>query len=237
VSARIGEGKELVRETERTGDVAALVEGILREARDEARRGLDEARIKADARVAAAETQALRIAEEAEAAAARQVSAIGREAEAKLAAELARAELASREAAWKSVVFKALEICREDARKPAFRGALARLAAEAAIGLGGGEAIMRAGGAPGLAADDALLREAERLAQVACGIGTVLSPGEPLPEGNPGALLESADGRISFDNRLEARFARLEGELRSRVLRGLFGDGDGESGRAGNGRG
>ncbi len=237
MSARVGKGREGVRETERTGDVGALVEGILREARDEARRSLDEARIKAEARVAAAETQAARIGQESDAAAEAQVAAIAREAESKLAAELARAELASREAAWRATVAKALELCREGARKPEFSATLARLAAEAAIGLGGGDLLLRVGGLEGPGPDDALLREAERLAREACGVEARLSVGEPFADGNPGVVLESADGRTSFDNRLEARFARLEGELRARVSRGLFREDEGGSGGAGNGRG
>lgn len=221
---------------ERSGDVEALAEGILHEARSEAARVVAEARSRSEARVEAAKAQAARIAEESEAAAARQASAIAREADAKLAAELSRSELASREAAWKALVSKALELCREDARKPEFRKTLARLAAEAAIGLGGGEARARLGGSGGPPLDEALLREAERIALEASGIETRLAVGEPFADGNPGVALESADGRMSFDNRLEARFSRLEGELRARILRLLFDDADSESGVAGNGR-
>ncbi|MBN1242867.1 MAG: hypothetical protein JXA15_09220 [Spirochaetales bacterium] len=223
------------REAERTGDVEALVEGILREARDEARRGVEEARKRAEGRVEAAGVQAARIAEETEAAAERQVASIAREAESKLAAELARAELAARESAWRELVARALGLCREEARKPDFRKVLVRLAAEAAVGLGGGEARARFAGPLGATLDDGFLRETERLVKVACGLDTGLVAGEPCDDGNPGVVIESIDGRLSYDNRLEARFARLEGELRARALRGLFGDD--ESGEAGNGRG
>lgn len=237
MSARVGDGQQGARATEGAGDVSALVEGILSEARDEARRSLEEARAKAAARVAAAEVQAARIGEEAAAAADAQVGSIAREAEAKLAAELARAELASREAAWRATVAKALDSCREAAKQPGFRETLVRLAAEAVIGLGGGELRLRVGGLAGSGLDDAALREAERLAREAAGVEARLRLGELFADGNPGVVVESADGRTSFDNRLEARFARLEGELRARVLRGLFGVDEGSSGEAGNGRG
>ena len=174
---------------------------------------------------AAAAKEAARLLE----AAAAEAAAAGREALAAARAEGARrraallasapAETARRRAAalerlLEKIKAEALRLAEAAASGPAGRPALAALAAEAAAGVGGREAVLSSAPGSGLAS---LREEIRRLA----------GPAAPElrfeeTEGlGPGAAARSADGRRRWDNTLAARLERMWPGLRREAAAAL----------------
>lgn len=86
-------------------------------------------------------------------------------------------------------------------------------------------------GLQNLGADEVVIRADERtqqvltaemLAEMSRGLGVRLRMGEPLSRGT-GVLMETADGHRRFDNTFEARLARMQEALRTRVYQILMG--------------
>jgi len=99
------------------------------------------------------------------------------------------------------------------------RAALARLLAEAAAALGGGDLTVRAGPADAQLLAAQLLQEAA-VRGTSAGVAASLQPGPPAAiEG--GVVVSKEEGRILFDNSFSARLERQSWALRNEVWQAL----------------
>ncbi|MFW6181605.1 MAG: V-type ATP synthase subunit E [Spirochaetota bacterium] len=203
-------------------NVGTLIASIEEDAGEEAARMREEAKAEAERRVSLARQQAAAVVKGAGDQAREQAEAARKRILAGAAMERKRRRLRAREELFEEVldlVRKELAGRRSD---QGYREVLVRLIAEAALGLGAGEALVQAPEDDRRLIDGSVLREAERLAGQAGGMQVRLeSSGEPLPYGQ-GVLLVSSDRSRAFDNLVETRIRRRLPRIRELVEERLF---------------
>jgi len=206
-------------------DVASLVEGIVRSSAEEIRSMLAEATDYSAAKAAAAEAKAAAIMAEAEAGILEQTASIRRNADSRLALERKKADLGARDRLVREIESRARARMEDGIPDTEYRRLLLAWTVEAAIGLGGDSAVVHTCRAERRLIDDGFLREAEAEARKLCGRPVKLRPAEDGFLGDRGIELVADGGRLSYDNRINTRFSRAAGEIRSIVYKVAYGDG------------
>ncbi|HNT75613.1 MAG TPA: V-type ATP synthase subunit E family protein [Anaerolineae bacterium] len=199
------------------GNIQALENAIMAEARRETRQILEEARrqaeqLKLEAQLALdAECEA--IVQQAQ----EEVTALQGHAGAAAQLEAQSLKLQRREQLLSSVFSAARQRIADVPQWPDYGDIVRQLIQEAVAQLNAPELQVRAD-----AATQAFLTEAV-LAELSAVLQVKLSLGEPLPQGT-GVLVETPDGRRRYDNTLETRLTRITESLRTNVYNLLRGD-------------
>ncbi|NLF01626.1 MAG: hypothetical protein GX601_11685 [Anaerolineales bacterium] len=197
-------------------NIEALERVILEEANEDARRILNEAQARAEQVQRQAQTEASaeqetilrRARQEAETVRSHAVAIAQRDAQ---GLRLRRRE---------QLLERAFVVARQHipaiVDRPDYARVVRELVREGLQNLGADEVVIRADERTQQALTDEMLAEMSR------GLGVRLRIGEPLSRGT-GVLMETADGHRRFDNTFEARLARMQEALRTRVYQILMG--------------
>jgi V/A-type H+-transporting ATPase subunit E len=199
------------------GNIQALENAIMAEARRETRQILEEARrqaeqLKLEAQLAL-DAECAAIVQQAQ----EEVTALQGHAGAAAQLEAQSLKLQRREQLLSSVFDVARQRLAEIPPAPDYGDIVRRLIQEAARQLNAPELQIHAD-----AATAAILTEAV-LAELSAILRVQLSLGEPLAQGT-GVLLATPDGRRRYDNMLETRMARIKESLRTDIYHLLRGD-------------
>jgi V/A-type H+-transporting ATPase subunit E len=204
----------VVRESQAQG-VDALRQAILNQARGQARDLLRAAQAVVESVREQAEEEAASTKQEILDRARRETALEKQRHIAAARLEVHRNLLTQREEQIAGVFSAAREQLAELRRSDDYAGVLHCLIVEAAGELGGGELVVSA------AEPETRLLEEAFLAEIAQDLEpeTTLRPGEVLQDTGGGVLVETADGRLRYDNTFNGRFARSQDQLRSEVYR------------------
>lgn len=199
------------------GNIQALENAIMAEARRETRQILEDARrqaeqLKLEAQLAL-DAECAAIVQQAQ----EEVAALQGHAGAAAQLEAQTLKLQRREQLLSSVFSTARQRIAEVPQWPDYGDIVRRLIQEAVAQLNAPELQVRAD-----AATQAVLTETV-LAELSAALHVHLSPGEPLTQ-SAGVLLETPNGRRRYDNTLETRLTRVKESLRTDVYNLLRGD-------------
>lgn len=192
-----------------------LIEGIFEEARREADTIRADAREQMRRKRESTEAECRRLLDDARRTLHQQTESMLHAASASADAQARRIRLKSREALYTDLLEQLRKRMRDLASTPAYRTILTGWIAEAAVGLGTQECLVQPGEAGRELLDDSLLREAEAAILSAEGKAVSLRLADQAPLSGIGVVLRDSTGRLSYDNRLEARIARYRRELLS----------------------
>ena len=202
-------------------DPEQLVQGIEKEARDEADELMADAEKAAAERRTAVEQQAARILQEAKQRAAEKIERTERAAESALSVESRRISLRVREQVVLEMIDGVGRRISEMIDRGEYRDVLLGWIVEAAIGLNVGEAVVSVSARERSLVDDGLLRKAENEVKRLTDRSTSLTLSEEVPPLEQGVILTAKDGRIAYNNQLRTRFRRYDSEFRRIVYREL----------------
>jgi vacuolar-type H+-ATPase subunit E/Vma4 len=199
-----------------------LIEGIAQDAQTEAQRLVDEAQKAAAERRAAAERQAEGILEEARRKSAEQAESVRRQIASTAKMEIKRIALRVREQANRRVVSEARARLEAMVGTPQYREVLLGWIVEAAVGLGLPEASVNASKRELPLLDPDLLAEVERRVEALTGQAVHLTraEGEPLP--GQGVVLLGRGGRLAYNNQVSTRLLRRQTQVRKVIYDGLW---------------
>jgi V/A-type H+/Na+-transporting ATPase subunit E len=193
-----------------------LLEGIAEEARREAKKLREEAERQAEEIVKGAEKRAKQSIADAESAAEEQAETIGSRNRKSMEAERRRLQLEAEE----RLFTKAYEMLKDRLEKmktaEEYPEVLRRLIIEGALGLGISEAKVNASAEERNLLSDTLLRAAEKELEKK-GLKVSLSLSKEPPIDGQGVVVEENGGRLSFNNRMDARMRRYAAEIRRMI--------------------
>jgi vacuolar-type H+-ATPase subunit E/Vma4 len=192
---------------------ATLLEGILSEAREEARKLVDDAQAQSRKKRESAESQSRSVIEDARRRAAEQRSAIMRSAESATAAEVRRIYLRGREALFDKVITRLKEAMVTLSRGEEYPPILKGWIIEAALGLGTADGLIEAPERERSIITADFLHDAAKEIQRISAREVSLSLADAAAVGGPGVIVYNKERTLAFDNRLEARISRFRREL------------------------
>ncbi len=197
-------------------DGEKLLEGIAEEARREAEKIREEAERQAEEIVRGAERRAKQSIAEAESRAEEQTETIRSRSRQRIEAERRRLRLEAEE----RLFSKAYDMLKGRLEKmktsEEYPEILRQLIVEGALGLGVAEAKVNASTDERSLLGDALLAQAEKELE-ALGMEVSLSLSDKSPLDGQGVVVEDTDGRLSFNNRMDARMKRYATEIRRMI--------------------
>lgn len=197
-------------------DGEKLLEGIAEEARREAEKIREEAERQAEEIVRGAERRAKQSIAEAESRAEEQTETIRSRSRQRIEAERRRLRLEAEE----RLFSKAYDMLKSRLEKmktsEEYPEILRQLIVEGALGLGVAEAKVNASTDERSLLGDALLAQAEKELE-ALGMEVSLSLSDKSPLDGQGVVVEDTDGRLSFNNRMDARMKRYATEIRRMI--------------------
>jgi vacuolar-type H+-ATPase subunit E/Vma4 len=200
----------------------ALISGIEKDAEQDARKIVEEARKKAKELERYTGKQVESIAAEGEKKARAQSEEIRRRVLSGVDAELRRKDLRLRERIFGDVMNRVKEGLKNMIRKDAYRTVLLDWIVEAAVGLGAAEAAVSASRNERALIDGKLLERAENRVKELAGMTVRLHPAEDDLGDRQGVILTSSDGRTAFNNLVGTRLLRKQREVREMIYRELF---------------
>ncbi len=197
-------------------DGEKLLEGIAEEARHEAEKIREEAERQAEEIVRGAERRAKQSIAEAESRAEEQAETIRSRSRQRIEAERRRLRLEAEE----RLFSKAYDMLKGRLEKmktsEEYPEILRQLIVEGALGLGVSEAKVNASTDERSLLGEALLAQAEKELE-ALGMEVSLSLSDKPPLDGQGVVVEDTDGRLSFNNRMDARMKRYATEIRRMI--------------------
>ena len=192
---------------------STLLEGILSEAREEARKLVDDAKAQVRKKKASAESQSRSIIEDARRRAVEQRSAIMRSAESATAAEVRRIHLRGREALFDKVITRLKETIVALSQGEEYPPILKGWIIEAVLGLGTANGLIEAPERErSIITADFLTDAAEEIQRISAR-EVSLSLADAAAVGGPGIIVYNRERTLAFDNRLEARISRFRRDL------------------------
>jgi vacuolar-type H+-ATPase subunit E/Vma4 len=194
-------------------DDSGLLDQVLKEAEAQARKLVDEAESQAEKKRENSKKTCDSIAAEAEKRTAEQLDHYCRQKEASFKIELKKLDLQVYEQSYARVMKKVRTILNEMADKKEYREFLIAMIAEGALGLGEEDIEIIAGEKERKHIDEKLLAESAAVVRKYSGASANLSlSSESL--GSQGVVLSAKNGRLIFNNRIEARLNRRQNEIR-----------------------
>lgn len=198
-------------------DTAGLIDKIRRDAEEEARAIVEKAeKIRADRETShsAWEKRERRSWEKRE-------KEFAREREERLDAsfrmEKKKLFLRSREGLMQRIEEEAMHRIEDAQRGPAYREYLKDWTVEGVLGLREEDILLKGSRADLEIMDPAFLAEVREEVSRLTGLAVSLRTDRETPQLVPGVLLETADGRVSFNNQLPARFRRMKAQIRQGI--------------------
>ncbi|MBI9103660.1 MAG: hypothetical protein JEY99_14695 [Spirochaetales bacterium] len=190
-----------------------LLEGISREARDEAEKILKQAAMQVEAKKKGFSHQESVARRDSQIEIDKQVAEIRKRSESSIKSSTRRASLKFREELYTRVLALSQKKVRGMIGTPGYQDFLARLIAEGVMGLNRDEAVVSVSHLEKL--EPATLQMAAELVKSSTGRTVALSEGETLS--SQGVAVASKDGRISFNNQISTRFRRYDQEIKKIV--------------------
>jgi len=135
--------------------------------------------------------------------------------------ERKRLFLQAREEVMKRIEEEAMHRLEQSTSSPWYREVLKRWITEGVLGLREKDIILKGAAGDLALMNTAFLDEVTRELRESAGLTVRLTVDRENPELVPGVLLSTADGRVSFNNQLPARFSRLKARVRRVVSSGL----------------
>lgn len=196
-----------------------LIEGIQRQAEEEARAVIDRAEKRKSDIIRAAEQQAKQIRNDKEAKAKQQAEGMKTRARQQAGAENRKVKLKVQEEIFETVMDRVRSLGSELPQRGDFKDLLLNWTVEALLGIGTAKVVVKAPAEERQLLQEGLLAQAVKQAEERSGqaIEAVLAP-EPLEHGR-GLRVFSQDGSVGFNNTLEARTARYALPIRRRIYR------------------
>jgi vacuolar-type H+-ATPase subunit E/Vma4 len=198
---------------------AKLLDGIHRDAEEEAARIMDQAEQQARTKQAGLNEKLELVSREAEAEREKRLSGIKRRLDSDLRTRRRRESLKAREHYYNLIISRALSRLKAlTADNKDYREVLAKWIAEGIVGLRQTEVSVTASVQDRL--DAAILQRAAELAGGVLGQTPVIRQGQQeLAE--QGVAVFSVDGRVSFFNQISNRFRRYDSEIKQIIYQGL----------------
>jgi vacuolar-type H+-ATPase subunit E/Vma4 len=222
----------MAESNESPGDNAKqIIDGILEDARAEAEKIKSEAKSRVEDRRMLLSGRVQRLKDEAASEAKKRIEEINRRTDAEISRAQRRNELGRRRDVLAAVQSRArqriVEMSREGSE--AYRRAFTGWVVEGVLGLEGTEVVVSAGsGEQELL--ESVLPEAQRTARELSGREVELTAADEPHGGAPGVVASVPDGRTLYDNRVDARIRRHEGEIRRLVYEIMFPEDEGGDG-------
>ncbi len=194
-----------------------LLDGIAREAAEEAEKILSQAKIQADVRKAGLKNQLEQISREFREETGIRLSEIKKRTDSTVKTARRRASLKYREQVFQRVLARAEEqlVSRMNTRE--YPEILSKWIAEGMVGLSQNEALVSVSHHEVLT--DEILKRSAELVKSATGRDVKFYQGEPLS--SQGVSVTSMDGRTSFNNQITTRFRRYSQEIKKIVYNAL----------------
>ena len=199
----------------RQGD--RLLEGINRESEQEAQRIMDEAERQAREIVENARKKADAIRQEAREKGERQAEILRKKNTQNIQAEQRKRRLKAQEELFNLAVKKIRDSLQAFIGEPEYSEILRGWIAEAAIGLGQDELIVNSSAAERKILTDSLVKKAEKDIAEQTGRQVKIRVSDDPPLQKQGVFLSTPDGRLAFNNLVEARLQRYSAGIRKMV--------------------
>ena len=135
--------------------------------------------------------------------------------------EKKRLSLQAQERLMNRIEEEAMHRIEDSMNQPVYREYLKDWVAEGVLALGEAEILLKGSPRDLKLMDPSFLEEVQKEFFQNTGLKVSLSVSSDPPELVPGVLLESADGRVSFNNQLPARFRRMKTRIRQVISAGL----------------
>lgn len=201
-----------------------LIEGINKDAREEARIIMEKARQYVKDREAGSAAKLAAITREAEEKLAHQVAEIQRTHNSNIAVEKRKIALRVRDRIIAEITTQARARFAAMIEEPGYTKILEDWILEAALGLNCEKAVVNASAAEKKLITAELLMKIEKQIQQLTGreFGLSYSPEPPL--GAQGVVVTTSDGHTAFNNQVSTRLLRYQSQLRKLIYDALFGD-------------
>lgn len=199
-------------------DDTKLLDGIQRDAREEADRILKQAEQQARDKRADLDRQLAQVSREAEAERDKRLKDIQRRGDSELKTTQRRASLKKREYFYNLIVQKAQEKLAGMVDQPGYLEILAKWIAEGVLGLGQDEVQVRCSHREKLTPE--IIKKAAALVEGINGKKPVIHHNQE-PLAGQGVAIFSMDGRVSFYNQVANRFRRYDQDIKKIIYDGL----------------
>jgi vacuolar-type H+-ATPase subunit E/Vma4 len=217
------------REKKRAGSTAdgasaglsSLIEGIRGEAGGEAEKIVGDAEKEAKRKREYADSKAQALVKEAEEEAVRRSAEIINRVLSAVETEIKHRRMESMEKLYRDLIERARENLRDLVDGPAYAEIIENLIVEGAIGLPPGRVSVTVSSDERIHVDEKLLRRAERRVSDLTGSAVSLTL-SPEPAGRQGVLLRSEDGRMNYNNLIDARIPRKMDRIRGLMYESLL---------------
>jgi len=200
-------------------DDKSLVNAILHDAEEEARRIAEKAEKQRKQKLETAAATEEHILEEARKTAERQIDALKKAFDSSTTVALRRIKLNSEERIYSYVLERVREKIKSLISAKNYREILTQWIAEAAIGLGTEKCLVNASETEKKLIGDKVLKTAEDIVLNISNrqVDISISPEEPVF--GQGVVIKDPAGRLSFDNRVETRIERYQDKIRKLIYK------------------
>ena len=200
-------------------DDKRLIDGIIKNAEQEAEEILQKAEKNISEQDSSFNTVLERIRKETDQKISLKLEELSKRAEASVQSETRRRNLRQREKINEEVTATFLDMISDLIPTAEYREFLCKLIAEGAIAVNDSEVRVRASFREEITPE--MLKKAEDLVleETGCRISIKRSDAEPLT--GPGVVVESSNGRISYNNQIESRLRRFDEDVKMIIINGL----------------
>lgn len=200
----------------------ALIESIKKAAQDEAQEILDNAHRTVQERKKSTDRQIEEINKQNQNRIKEQVAAIAAESKRKIASLERKQQLILKNQIVDHVTKKVLDKFNALVNSPGFKEMMLEWTVEAALGLEETDAVLKVTDSCQSFADDTFCRKAERRYNAFTGKSLKLSISSDAIKKDHGIILESKNGRTTYNNLLQTRLYRQKDMIQARVLEDIF---------------